>query len=64
MFVNVQVRIFHKMTKNKQKPGNNEHESRMSQKVKLGIKVELIKSSVIDLCAKVILVRSLKKLQI
>lgn len=45
MFVNVQVRIFHKMTKNKQKPGNNEHESRMSQKVKLEIKVELKKSS-------------------
>ena len=45
MFVSVQVRIFHKMTKNKQKPSNNEHKSRICQKVKLGIKVELKKSS-------------------
>lgn len=52
------------MTKNKQKPGKNEHESRTSQKVKLGIKVELIESSEIDTCAKMILVMFVKKYRI
>lgn len=45
--VNVQVRIFHKKTKNQTKTGINEHESGTSQKVKLEsekVKDELKKS--------------------